>query len=142
MNGPQSVENMVKLGLLAPACGRDRPSAAADLLVEAVVTEYWCIAQGLNLEIKMVPLALEYDIHNGLGGLIRHGTASRRALRKNLEMLEKLSQVAKRGKTEDDDLLDNESPTPVLPTDGAGSREPGASVSEQAVAEIETAPPV
>jgi hypothetical protein len=111
-----------------------------DLLIESVVTEYWRIAQGLKLEIRVVPLALEYDIHNGLGNLIRYGTASRRALQKNVEMLEKLSQLAPRGEAEDDDLLDDESPTPqvILPTDDAGSGQAGASVSEQPEAELET----
>lgn len=112
-----------------------------DLLVESVVTEYWRIAQGLKLEIKMVPLELEYDTRNGLGNLIRYGTASRRALQKNVEMLEKLSQVAQHEKVEEDaDLLDNESPTlqVILPTDGAGLGQAGASVSEQPEAEIET----
>ena len=113
-----------------------------NLLVEAVVTEYWRIAQSLNLEIKMVPLALEFDPHNGLGSLIRYGLASRRALQKNLEMLEKLGQVAQRGKEEeeDDDLLENESPTPqvILRTDGAELGQAGDSVTKQTEAELET----
>jgi hypothetical protein len=41
---------------------------------------------------------------------------------------------------EDDDLLDNESPTPqvIPPTDAAGSGQVGACVSGQAEAELET----
>jgi hypothetical protein len=112
-----------------------------DLLVEGVVTEYWRIAQGLNLEIENVGKAASFYPQSRMGNLLRYGTASRRALQKNVEMLEKLSEAAQHGKAEeDDDLLDNESPTPqvIPPTDAAGSGQAGASVSEQAEAELET----
>ena len=89
-----------------------------DVLVESVVTEYWRVAQGLKIEIDNVVKASSFDPRGGMGNVLRYGTASRRALQKNVP--------------------DNESPTPqvIVPTDGAGSA--GASVSEQPEDELET----
>lgn len=89
-----------------------------DVLVESVVTEYWRVAQGLKIEIDNAVKASSFDPRGGMGNVLRYGTASRRALQKNVP--------------------DNESPTPqvIVPTDGAGSA--GASVSEQPEDELET----
>jgi len=118
-----------------------RGDVYAELLMEGVVTEYWRLAKGLKLDISNRFYDYCANADSGMANLIRYNTASRRAMLKNLELLETLQEAAQGGEAEvDDDLLEDEPPTlqGIPSTEEAGSGQAGASRCEQAEAEFET----
>jgi hypothetical protein len=103
-----------------------------DLLVEGVVTEYWRIAQGLKVEIPIVSKGASFIPQGGMGNLQRYNTASRRALLKNLELLNELPPPSSSNEEDEDETeaSDGEpSPTtgPTMPSVAQGGNSPDGS---------------
>jgi hypothetical protein len=85
--------------------GRD--DVRTELLVEGIVTDHWRSRQGLQYEAAFLKNGnLHFSSFGCMSNLQRYNTASRRAILKNLELLDQLQPTPSAIRERDDDLGD------------------------------------
>lgn len=67
-----------------------RGDVRVELLLETMIVEYWRLSQGLRHEVKFLQDERHFGAQGGIPNLQRYQTASKRALLRDMEVLEKL----------------------------------------------------
>jgi hypothetical protein len=81
-----------------------RGDVRTELLVEGIVIEYWRNGQGLELEQACIQYAASQFTPQGcMANVQRYRTASERALRKNLELLDELPSPTSESEQDEDE---------------------------------------
>ncbi|MGC2327989.1 MAG: hypothetical protein WA604_14840 [Candidatus Sulfotelmatobacter sp.] len=85
-----------------------RGDVRTELLLEGIVIEYWRNGQALEIEQACIQyVASQFTPQGCMANVLRYRTASDRALRKNLELLDELPSPSSESEQEQDEAEDN-----------------------------------